>query len=80
MDLFRYGFIHLQTARVDKDSVSRQSSIDLFRYGWIHLHILSAIAKEDSVRCQSGIDLFRYGWIHLLSTILKEDSVSRNQV
>ena len=40
--------------------------------------LLSAIVKEGSVRCQSSIDMvFRYGWIHLLSTMVKEDSVSR---
>ena len=54
-DIFRYGWIHLQTAIVKWDSVSRQSSIDLFRYGLIHLH--PAIVKEDSISRQSSIDL-----------------------
>jgi hypothetical protein len=45
--MIRYGWIHLLSAIVKEDSVSRQSSIDLFRYGWIHL--LPAIVKEDSV-------------------------------
>jgi hypothetical protein len=73
LDLFRYGWIHLLSAIVKEDSVSRQSSIDLFRYVWIHLH--STIVKENSVSRQSSIDLFRYVWIHLHTTIVKENSV-----
>jgi hypothetical protein len=38
IDIFRYGWIHLQTAIVKEDSISRQSSIDLLGCGWIHLH------------------------------------------
>jgi hypothetical protein len=53
IDLFRYGRIHLPTAIVKEDSVSRRSSIDVFRYSWIHL--LSAIVKEDSISRQSTI-------------------------
>ena len=65
IDLFRYGWIHLQPAIVNEDSVSRQSGIDLFRYGWIHLP--SAIVKEDSVSRQSGMDLSRMvGFTYIL--------------
>jgi hypothetical protein len=63
IDLFRYGWIHLHTAIVKENSVSRQSSIDLFRNGWVHLH--TAIVKEESVNGQSSINLFRHGCIHL---------------
>jgi len=58
-DLCGYASIHLLSAIVKEDSVSRQSSIDLCRYGWIHLQ--TAITKEDSVNRRFSIDLFGCG-------------------
>ena len=46
--------IHLPTAIVKEDSVSRQSSIDLFRSGWIHLQ--PAIVKEVGVSQSTSVD------------------------
>ena len=51
---YSYSWIHLPTAIVKEDSVSRQSSIDIFRYGWIHLP--PAIVKEDSVSQSTNVD------------------------
>ena len=61
--IFKYGWIHLQTAIVKEDYVNRQSSYYIwFRFSYI------LIVKEDSVSYQSSVDLFR---IHLHSTIGK---------
>jgi hypothetical protein len=52
IDLFRYCWIHLQSAITKEGSVSRQSRIYLFRYLWIHLQtagvkgVVSAVNLE----------------------------------
>jgi hypothetical protein len=62
--LFRYGRIHVPTAIVKEESVSRQSKLDLFKYGWIHLR--PAIVKENGVSHQSSVD-----WSNLLTILYR---------
>jgi hypothetical protein len=77
VDLFRYGWIHLQPVLVNENRVNSQSSIDLFGYGWIHLQ--AGRTKEDSVSHQSSIDRFRDGWIHLQASIVKKEDIVSGQ-
>ena len=65
----RDGWVHLQPAIVENNTISHQSSRNPLRYGWIHL--LSAVVKNNSISHQSSRNALRYGWAHLLSIIVK---------
>ena len=46
------GWVHLQPAIVENNTISHQSSRNSLRDGWIHL--LSVVVKNNSIGYQSG--------------------------